>query len=81
MQLNPKDPVATPIVARRDELLPSTPRLVTKESTLRGAMLCVRKGHISWTRSGSRSKRHTPVHCPPVCRPRPAITHSRSGGN
>jgi transposase len=43
IRLNPKDPVATPIAARMDELLPSTPRPVTNNLDRKHVMHCGRK--------------------------------------
>jgi hypothetical protein len=47
-----------------------------------GVMLCVTKEPgLCWMISVSRSRRHSPLHCPPVHSAKPANTRSRCGAN
>jgi hypothetical protein len=81
VRLNPRDPVATPIVPRMDELFASTPKLAAKRRVLRRAMSGVRKEpSLSWMRSVGGSNKRSPARCPPVHSARPA-SRSHFGGN
>lgn len=66
VQLNPRDPVATPIVERMDELFAVDAEARRRELVSLGVMLYARKEpSLSWRRSVRTSKQHNPLHCPP----------------
>ena len=83
VQLNPRDPVATPIVARMDELFAVDAEARRRAIGLAGASCsCVRKEPgLCWMISVARSRQHSRLHCPPVRSARPANTRSHCGGN
>ena len=83
VQLNPRDPVATPIVARMDELfavdaearrkaLTTAARHIRRQETSRDLFSMI---------SAARSRQRSRLHCPPVHSARPANTRSHCGGN
>ena len=83
VQLNPRDPVATPIVARMDELF-----AVDAEARRRAIDYCCascsasgKSQDLSWMISVARSRQRSPLHCPPAHSARPANTRSHCGGN
>jgi hypothetical protein len=82
VQLNPRDPVATPIVARMDELFAVDAEARRKIESCGAPCSGVRKEpSLFWMISVARSRQHSPLLCPPAHLAKPANTRSHCGGN